>query len=169
METSISSDDGYTQVWHVKVGHGGEKSLQALANKGSLEGAATCNLVGEHGVLDKKKVKFSTSTHRSEGLLDCVHVSVWGPIKTASLGGHRYFIFFSDNLSRHCWIYPMRQRCEALNMLVKWKGRMEKQTCRKINELHIGNVERYMNSYDLARTLVLVLTSQKVYMGWLRK
>ena len=58
VKTSISSDN--TQVWQMKVGHGGEKSLQVLENKGSLESAATCNLVGEHGVLDKKKVKFST-------------------------------------------------------------------------------------------------------------
>ena len=40
----------------MKVGQGGEKSLQAPAKKGSLEGATTCNLVGEHSVLDKKKV-----------------------------------------------------------------------------------------------------------------
>ena len=65
-------------------------SLQAPAKKGLLEGAATCNLEGKHNVLDKKKVKFSTSTHRSEGLLDCVHVSVWGPAKNALLGGHMY-------------------------------------------------------------------------------
>ena len=53
--------------------------MQALAKKGSLVGAATWE--GEHSVLDKKKVKFSTSTHRSEGLLDCVHVSVWGLLR----------------------------------------------------------------------------------------
>ena len=76
VETSSYSDDGCTKVWQVKVGHGGEKSLQAPAKKGSLEGAATCNLEGEHSVLDKKKMKFNTSTHRSEGLLDFVHVSV---------------------------------------------------------------------------------------------
>jgi len=93
----------------MRLGHGGEKSLQALAKKGSLEGAYTCNLeLGKHGVLDKKKVKFSTTTYHSEGLLDFVHVSIWGPGNTASLGGHRYFISFIDNLSRHCWIYPMR-------------------------------------------------------------
>ena len=131
VETSSSSDDSCTKVWQVKVGHGGEKSLQAPAKKGSLE-SATCNLEGEHSVLDKKKVKFSTSTHRSEGFLDCVHVIIWGPVTTASLGGHRYFISFIDNLSRHCWIYSMRQRCEALDMLVKWRGRMEKQIGRKI-------------------------------------
>ena len=92
----------------MKVRNGGDKSLRAPAKKGSLEGAATCNLEGEHSVLNKKKVKFSTSTHRSEGLLDFVHVSVWGPAKTASLGGHRYFVSFIDSLSRHYWIYPLR-------------------------------------------------------------
>jgi len=30
-------------------------------------------------------VKFGTSTYRSEGLLDYVHINVWGPNKTASL------------------------------------------------------------------------------------
>ena len=112
-----------------------------------MEGAATCNLEGEHSVLDKKKVKFSTSTHHSEGLLDCVHVCIWGPAKTASLGSHRYFVSFVDSVSRHCWIYPMRQRSEALDMLVKWRGRMEKQIGRKIKELQIGNVERDMNQF----------------------
>ena len=77
--------------------------MQAPAKKGSLEGASTYNLkLGEHGVLDKKKVKFSTTTHHSKGFLDCVHVSIWEPVKTASLGGHRYFVSFIDNLSRLC-------------------------------------------------------------------
>ena len=57
VEISIPSDDVCTQVWQMRVRHGGEKSLQAPAKKGSLEGASTCNLeLDEHGVLDKKKV-----------------------------------------------------------------------------------------------------------------
>ena len=44
VETSISSDDIFTQVWHMRFGHRGEKSLQALSKKGSLEGASTCNM-----------------------------------------------------------------------------------------------------------------------------
>ena len=65
METSSSSDDVCTQVWQMKLGHGGEKSLQAPAKNGSLEGASTCHMkLGGQGVLDKKtKVKFSTTTH----------------------------------------------------------------------------------------------------------
>ena len=82
---------------------------------------STCNLkLSGHGVLDKKtKVKFSSTTHHSEGLLGYVHVSIWGPIKTALLGGHRYFISFTDNLSRHYWIHPLRKMFEAQGMLMK--------------------------------------------------
>ena len=76
--TSISSDGDCTQVWHMRLGHTCEKSLQSPAKKGSLEGASTCNMkLGGHGVLDKKmKVKFGTSAHRSEGLLDKTHVNI---------------------------------------------------------------------------------------------
>jgi len=45
----------------MRLEHGGEKFLQAPTKKGSLEGASTCSMkLGEHGILDKKKVKFST-------------------------------------------------------------------------------------------------------------
>ena len=65
--TSVSSDSDCTQVWHMRLEHTGEKSLQAITKKGSLEGTFTCNIeLGGHGVLDKKmKVKFNTSTYRS--------------------------------------------------------------------------------------------------------
>ena len=43
VETSISSDD-CTQVWHMRLEHGGEKSLQSPVNKGSLEDVSTCNM-----------------------------------------------------------------------------------------------------------------------------
>jgi len=75
-----------------------------------VEGASTCNLeLGGHGALDKTtKVKFGTTTHCSEDLLDCIHVNIWGPIKTASLGGHRYFVLFIYDISRQCWACLVR-------------------------------------------------------------
>ena len=78
MTTSISSGYVCTQIWYMRLGYTGEKSLQASVKKGSLEGASTCNMkLGRHGVLGKKtKVKFSITTHHSEGLLDCVHASI---------------------------------------------------------------------------------------------
>ena len=60
----------------MRLGHTKEKSLQALAKQGSVDGASTYNLeLGGHDVLNKTtKVKFGTKTHRSEGLLNCVQL-----------------------------------------------------------------------------------------------
>jgi len=43
-----------------------------------------------HDILDQMKVKFNTTTHNSEGLLDYIHVDVWGPTNAASLGDYWY-------------------------------------------------------------------------------
>jgi len=62
----------------MRLGQTGEKSLQALAKKELLEGAYTCNMkLGGYGVLDKKtKEKSGIIIYCSEGLLDCIHVSI---------------------------------------------------------------------------------------------
>ena len=58
----------------MRLGHTGEKSLQALAKQGLLKGARTCKLkFCEHCVIGKKtKVKFGTMTHCTKGILDYV-------------------------------------------------------------------------------------------------
>ena len=42
---------------------------------------------------------------------------------------------------------PHETKGEALDVLVKWRGRMERQIGRKIKELHIGNARKGMNQF----------------------
>ena len=46
-----------------------------------------------------------------------------------------------------CWVYPMRQRVEVPEFLVKWKKLMENQTGRKIKLLFYDHVEEYKDSF----------------------
>ena len=91
-----------SRLWHMRLGHAGEKSLQTLAMQGLLKGAKTCKLdFCEQCVLGKQnRVKFGTAIHNTEGILDYIHTDVWGPTKTASLGGKHYFVTFVDDFSR---------------------------------------------------------------------
>jgi len=121
--------DDDTRSWHSELGQIGLKSDQALV------GASTCNLEAHKNCILDKKVKFGTDTYHLHGLLELVHVDVWDPTRTASLGSHKYFVSIVDHYSRRCWVYPMRQRVETLYLLVKWNELMENHTGRKIKVL----------------------------------
>ncbi|KAH9752435.1 hypothetical protein KPL71_014676 [Citrus sinensis] len=55
----------------------------------------------------KIRVKFGTANHDTHEILEYVHSDVWGPTKTASIGGSHYFVTFIDNFSRRVWVYTM--------------------------------------------------------------
>ena len=104
LSASERLDDDSTRLRQMRLRYIGMNYLQALANLGLLKGATTCNLkFGERCVLDKKKkVKFVTAIHHTGGLFYCVHINIWGLTKTASLGGHRYFVSVVNDYFRHC-------------------------------------------------------------------
>ena len=78
--TSTDSDEDSTRLWHMRLGHTGEKSLQTLAKQGILKGARTCKLkFCEHCVIRKKTtVRFGVATHCTKEILNYVHTDIWG-------------------------------------------------------------------------------------------
>ena len=83
---------------------------------GLLKGTKTCKVnFCEHCVVGKKtRVKFSTVNHDTREILKYVHSDVWGPTKTASIGGSHYFVTFVDDFSRRVWVYTIRAKDEVL-------------------------------------------------------
>ena len=147
---AVSETDKLTEMsklWHMRLGHAGEKSLQTLAMQGLLKGAKTCKLdFCEQCVMGKqKRVKFSTAIHNTEGILDYIHTDVWGPTKTASLGGKHYFVTFVDDFSRRVWVYTMKSKDEVFETFLVWKKMVENQTVRKIKVLRSDNGTEYRN------------------------
>ena len=135
------------KLWHMRLGHAGEKSLNLLIKQGLLKGVSSCKLdLCEHCINGKTtRVKFGTSIHKTQGILDYVHSDVWGPSKTRSLGGRHYYVTFVDDFSRRVWVYTLKTKDEVLGVFIKWKKMMETQTCRKIKHLRTDNGGEYKN------------------------
>jgi len=143
--SSTTKDAEATKLWHMRLGHAGEKSLQILAKQGLLKGTKACKLeFCEHCVLGKqRRVKFGTAIHNTKGILDYVHSDVWGPAKTPSLGGRHYFVTFIDDFSRRVWVFTMKNKDDVLGIFLKWKAQVENQTGRKIKVLRTDNGGEY--------------------------
>ena len=149
--TTVSVKDDATRVWHMRLGHAGEKSLQSLIKQGLLKGAKSCKLgFCEHCVYGKQtRVKFQSAIHNTKGILDYVHTDVWGPAKVASLGGMHYFVTFVDDFSRRVWVYTMKAKDKVFEVFLKWKKMVETQNGRKIKRLRSDNGGEYKNDLFL--------------------
>ena len=90
-------------------------------------------------------MKFDTAIHNTEGISDYIHTDVWGPTKTASLGGKQYFVTFVDDFSIRVWVYMLKSKDEVLETFLVWKKTVENQTWRKIKVLRSENGTEYIN------------------------
>ena len=61
------------------------------------------------------KTLFSGTMERATDLLEIIHTDVCGPMNVEARGGYRYFLTFTDDLSRYGYIYLMKHKSELLN------------------------------------------------------
>ena len=83
-----------TKLWDMRLRHMSEKGMQILPKYDILCGHKIKDLeFFEYCVFGKlHRNKFSKAFHRTERILDYIHVDCWGPSRVESLGGHMYFL-----------------------------------------------------------------------------
>jgi hypothetical protein len=85
-----------------------------MHNKGMVEDFPECNLefnFCKHFIYGKQIwVRFPYGATREKGILELVHIDVFGPISMPSLGGSTYYLSFIYYFSRKTWIYFMRKK-----------------------------------------------------------
>ena len=130
-----------TKLWHMRLGHMGERGMQILSKEDLLAGHKVKSLeFCEHCVFGKlHRNKFPKAIHRTKGTLDYIHSDCWGPCRVESLGGCRFFVSIIDDYSRMTWVYMMKHKSEAFQKFKEWKILMENQTGKKIKRLRTDN------------------------------
>ena len=59
------------------------------------------------------KTPFSGTMERATDLLEIIHTDVCGPMSIEACGGYRYFLTFTDDLSRYGYINSMKHKSET--------------------------------------------------------
>ncbi len=78
-----------------------------------------------------------------EKLLELIHTNVWGPTKTPSFGGAKYFVSFIDDYLRKSFIYILKSKGECFSKFQEFKALVEKQIRKKIKILRSYNKGKF--------------------------
>jgi hypothetical protein len=145
---SAEPDNDDTILWHMRLGHLGERSMFELHKRNLLKGVKSCKLgFCKYCVYGKqRRVSFKVGSHTSKGVLEYVHSDVWGPVAVSSNGGAYYFVSFIDDFSRKVWVYFMKHKSEVFTIFKQWKAQVENQTERKVKYLRSDNGLEYKDT-----------------------
>ena len=148
IETSI-------ELWHKRIGHINLQRLRAMQSKGVVIGLPPFELkrverVCEACQLGKQhRHPFPKERNVSKGLLDVIHLDVWGPAQTPTLGGCRYYVTFIDDHSCYAWIFLMKKKSEVFSYFQNLKNRVEIETSWHIRCLRSdGGKEYFSDEFD---------------------
>ena len=75
----------------------------------------------------------------SKEILDLLHLDLCGPMSSASLNGHLYYVLFIDYFSRKALIYFMKAKSETSSKFQEYKSLVENKTSRHICSLRSDN------------------------------
>src|SRR3954463_9412350 len=141
--------DNTTYLWHCRLGHIGVKRMKKLHSDGLLESLDfesfdTC----EPCLMGKMiKIPFSGIMERATDLLEIIHIDVCGPMSVSTGGGYRYFLTFTNDLSRYGYIYLMKHKSEMFEKFKEFQNEVENHRNMKIKFLRSDRGGEYL-SYD---------------------
>lgn len=108
-----------TMLWHLRLGHIGEKGLRTLKNKNLVNGLNDCNLefdFCEHCIYGKEnRIQFYSSSYKSSSILDLIHSDVFGLADVSSVGKLVYYVSFIDDFSRRTWVYFLKSKAKVFS------------------------------------------------------
>src|SRR5215216_2253650 len=127
-------NDSATYLWHCRLGHIGVKHMKKLHMDGFLESLDyesfdTCEpcLMGK-----MTKTPFFGTMERANDLLEIIHTDVCGPMSVEACGWYRYFLTFTDDLSRYGYIYLMKHKSETFEKFKQFQSEVENHRNKKI-------------------------------------
>src|SRR4051812_22363076 len=118
------NDDISAYMWHCRLGHIGVKRMKKLHSDGLLESLDFESFDTYESCLMGKmtRTSFSGLMERATDLLEIIHSDVCGPMSVSRRGGYRYFVTFTDDLSRYGYIYLMKHKSETFEKFKEFQN-----------------------------------------------
>ena len=89
----------------------------------------------------QSKASFPHDKHVSKDVFEIFHFDVWGPAKTTSMGGCRFYVTFIDDHTGKVWVYFMNEKSKVSTQFQNFKAMVEEQTRKYVQCLRLDEGE----------------------------
>lgn len=115
-----------SRLWHRRLSHLNFKNMSKLASKDLVVGLPKLNFIKEKpckacqlGKQTKSSFKNKT-VNSNDRPLQLLHMDLFGPIATTSLGGKKFSLVIVDDYTRFTWTFFLSTKNETGPMLIKF-------------------------------------------------
>jgi len=166
--SAATEKEDTSKLWHMRLGHMSEQDLQVLHKKGALPGIKYCKLdLCKFCIMSRhRKVAFSISQHKTKGLLDLIHMDMWGLSPVASIRSAKYYVTFIDDFSKRVWVHFLNQKSKVFQKYKEWKTMVRNQKEWKVKVLRSDNGGKYTSTEFKAYLAGKGIEHQLNISGW---
>ena len=116
-------NDNSSMLWHNRLRHIFRHIMERLVKDGMLPNLdfsdlSTCVECVKWKLTSKVRKERIT---RCEDVLELIHIDICGPFTLIALGGNRYFITFTDDLSHYGHVELIREKSDSLVAFKEFK------------------------------------------------
>ena len=170
-------DKAPLELLHQRLGHVNERRLNFAVKKQLIVGVDVdksqvtslpfCEACVQ-GKQTSKQFRGSADIHTTK-VLQLVHSDVCGPMSVASLGGARYFVTFTDDYSRMCYVYFLKHKSEVFQKFKEFHTEVCNLTGKTLKTLRTDNggeycsheFEQYLKRYGIRHEVTTPHTPQQ--------
>lgn len=121
-------DEKSFELWHQRMGHPSAKVVGLLPLISNVISSEILNKACDICLRAKQtRLSFPISENKTKRIFDLIHCDLWGPYRTPTHSGARYFLTIVDDYSRGVWLYLLNEKSEAPNVLKNFIAMTERQ------------------------------------------
>lgn len=143
-EVNAVDESPTLEALHRRLGHISLSTLQRLSADDLICGIKLPNVKGAksiscdscvYGKAIRSPITKMRTSERAKGVGDEVHSDVWGPARTSTKRGKRYYVSFTDDNSRWTHIEPLRRKSDVFGAYKRFEAWLETQFGARIKVL----------------------------------
>ena len=162
-------------VWHRRLGHASMRKISQLSKLNLVRGLPNLKFASDALCEACQKGKFTKVPFKAKNVvstsrpLELLHIDLFGPVKTESIGGKRYGMVIVDDYSRWTWVKFLSRKDESHSVFSTFIAQVQNEkACRivRVRSDHGGEFENdkfesLFDSYGIAHDFSCPRTPQQ--------